>query len=93
MQMFVATLMSLFLLSLSACSTTPAPQPKPVVQVVKAVPPSSLLELCKKPDPRAIRNNRDLVESRQDWITHFGLCAKKNDRLRQWYEADTKDAQ
>ena len=48
MRMFVTTLISLFLLSLSACSTTPVPQPKPVVQVVKAVPPSSLLELCKR---------------------------------------------
>ena len=93
MRMFVATLMSLFLLSLSACSTTPAPQPKPVVQVVKAVPPSPLLELCKKPDPRAIRNNRDLVDSRQDWITQFGLCAKRVERLRQWYEQPGKNVQ
>ena len=93
MRMFVTTLISLFLLSLSACSTAPAPQPKPVVQVVKAVPPSSLLELCKKPDPRAIRNNRDLVESRQDWITQFGFCAKRVERLRQWYEQPTKDVQ
>ena len=93
MRMFVTTLISLFLLSLSACSTTPAPQPKPVVQVVKAVPPSSLLELCKKPDPRAVRNSRDLVESRQDWITQFGFCAKRVERLRQWYEQPTKDVQ
>ena len=93
MRMFVTILTSLFLLSLSACSTVPAPAPKPVVKIVKAVPPSSLLELCKKPDPRAIRNNRDLVESRQDWITQFGFCAKKIERLRQWYDQPTENVQ
>ena len=91
MRTSVTILISLFLLSLSACSTTPAPQPEPVVQVVKAGPPSSLLELCEKPGPRAIQNNRDLVESRQDWITQFGFCAKRVERLRQWYEQPTKD--
>lgn len=30
---------------------------------------------------------RDLIESRQDWITHFGLCEYKVLRLRQWYES------
>ena len=58
------------------------------MKVVKAKPPPVLLELCKKPDPRALLKNKDLVESRQDWITHFGLCAKRLERLKQWYESD-----
>ena len=31
------------------------------------------------------------MESRQDWITQFGFCAKRVERLRQWYEQPTKD--
>lgn len=36
---------------------------------------------------------RDLIESRQDWITHFGLCERKVLRLKQWYEAQPEDVQ
>jgi hypothetical protein len=37
--------------------------------------------------------NRDLVESRQDWITYFGLCAAKIEWLRRWYTQPPKDVQ
>ena len=93
MRTSVTILISLFLLSLSACSTAPVPAPKPVAQVYRAVPPQSLLELCKKPDPRAIQKNRDLLESRQDWITQFGLCSKRIERLRQWYQQPIENVQ
>ena len=33
------------------------------------------------------------MESRQDWITQFGLCAKRVERLRQWYEQPGKIVQ
>ena len=33
------------------------------------------------------------MESRQDWITPFGFCAKRVERLRQWYEQPTEDVQ
>jgi hypothetical protein len=33
------------------------------------------------------------VDSRQDWITQFGLCAKRIERLRQWYEQPDENVQ
>lgn len=33
------------------------------------------------------------MESRQDWITQFGFCAKRVEWLRQWYEQPTKNVQ
>ena len=78
-------LISLCLLVLPACSTTPA-EVKVVTKIELARPPAALLDLCKAPPSRLIQTTRDVIDSRQDWETQYGLCAKKIERLRQWYE-------
>lgn len=57
------------------------------------MPPAPLVAECEAPETRTIETNRDLIDSRQDWITHFGMCAVKIDRLREWYAQRKKDVQ
>lgn len=34
---------------------------------------------------------RDILNSRQDWITQFGVCQAQIKRLREWYEEPKTD--
>lgn len=52
--------------------------------IEKATPPAGLVVACDAPPQRILKTTRDIVESRQDWITYFCECASKMGRLIEW---------
>lgn len=57
------------------------------------MPPAPLLSPCQDPEPRPLLLIRDIVHSRQDYITQFSLCKTQVDRLNEWYKTPLKNAQ
>lgn len=81
------TLISASLLTLSACSMAPVVQP-PEIRVVKEiehpVPPKELIKPCLPAQNRKFVVTKDIVDSRQDWISAFCDCASQMNRLIEW---------
>ena len=85
MKLFGIILISVSLLILPACSTTPAaPEIRVVTKVERAVPPEGLVQQCQQAADRQLGVTKDLIDSRQDWITSLCECASKMARLIEW---------
>lgn len=53
-------------------------------KTVKEVPPAPLTMLCVPATERTFTVTKDIIESRQDWISAFCECQSRMGRLVQW---------
>ncbi|WP_371870491.1 Rz1-like lysis system protein LysC [Neiella marina] len=85
MNTFKAGLLSLCLLLLSACSTTPEPIVKTVtvVQVQKLQPPQQLMQACPMP-AMTVTTNQDLVILIGELYQALATCDFDKQQLRDW---------
>lgn len=60
------------------------PPPKIVTKYEKAVPPEGLMQACEEPALRFFEINKDIYESRQDWLKAFCDCQAAMNRLIEW---------
>lgn len=72
------------MLTLLACSTTPAPKIKIIEKPIREVPPQILTTPCAFPAKREFKVTRDIVESREEWINAFCNCYSQLSRFSEW---------
>ena len=84
MKLFASTLILLFLLLLSACSTRPVLKTS---QVIYLQPSAGLLTPCSPPSLRPSETNRDLVDNSLARQSAFDACNIRMTCLIEWHEA------
>lgn len=73
---------------LLACTTTPAPPPKVVVdyKIQKITPPSGLLRPCYLPPNRKPKDGKEAANISNGWKLAAKSCAASMQELIDWYK-------
>lgn len=89
MHKFATIGISLFLLTCSACSTAPTPQPLTATQVVKVTPPGPLLQLCNLHRQPKLATNGDVEDDWLAWRLDARNCAARQAAVVDWFKSST----
>lgn len=94
MKWFKYILISLSLMSLLGCSSAPTLEPeiRIVTKIEQAIPPEGLMQHCTPPTYRPIQVTKDIVDSRQDWISSWAECDARYERLIEWNRGKNRQA-
>ncbi|GLT20520.1 hypothetical protein GCM10007938_43050 [Vibrio zhanjiangensis] len=86
---------SIALLSMTGCSSITEPEKEIVLQVKErfVIPPPAYLGPCDIPYTTPPRTHSELESAERDltWQTAMSVCAKKFDKIKQWYQDKQAD--